>query len=122
MKILFVDNEEDMISLIDIVLETEDDIDLSTANTGQAGIDLIDFEEFDAYLFDLMMPKPDGRDLLAHVRSRPESSTKPVIMCTAKSDESFAEKLLQAGATRVISKPFNALTIADVIRDVVNGG
>ncbi|MGR3463589.1 response regulator [Limimaricola sp.] len=119
MKILFVDNEEDIVSLVEIALEIEDDIDLTTATSGEAGFELIDSAEFDGFVFDLMMPEPDGRAMLARVRGSALNRDKPVIMCTAKAEASAAAELRSAGATDVIAKPFDPLTFAGTIRKVI---
>lgn len=122
MKVLFVDNEDDIVSLVEIALEIEDDIELTTANSGEAGLELISFQAFDVLIFDLMMPKPDGRDMLAHARSSSANGGRPIIICTAKSEQSATEDLLRAGATKVISKPFDPLSLGCVIRSVAAGG
>ncbi|SDF24691.1 response regulator [Limimaricola pyoseonensis] len=119
MKILFVDNEEDIVSLVEIALEIEDDIELTTATSGEAGLDLIDSREFDGFVFDLMMPEPDGRAMLSRVRGSKANGDKPVIMCTARAEASAADDLLRAGATEVIAKPFDPLSLARTIRQVI---
>lgn len=120
MKILFVDNEEDIVSLVEIALEIEEDIELKTATSGQEALPLIDSVAFDGFVFDLMMPPPDGRNMLAHVRASARNRDKPVIMCTARAEANTADELLRAGATKVIAKPFDPLTLAETIRQVVN--
>ncbi|EYD72510.1 response regulator [Limimaricola hongkongensis] len=119
MKILFVDNEEDIVSLVEIALEIEDDIDLTTATSGTVGFELIDATEFDGFVFDLMMPEPDGRAMLGRVRGSALNRDKPVIMCTAKAEASAADDLRRAGATAVIAKPFDPLSFATTIRQLI---
>lgn len=120
MKILFVDNEKDIVSLVEIALEIEEDIELKTATSGQEALPLIDSGGFDGFVFDLMMPPPDGRNMLAHVRDSVRNRDKPVIMCTARAEANAADELLRAGATKVIAKPFDPLTLAETIRQVVS--
>ncbi|MHA7874394.1 response regulator [Roseivivax sp.] len=121
MKILLVDNERDIISLVEIALEIEDDIELTTATSGREGLALIEAQRFDGFLFDLMMPKPDGHDLLAGVRASELNADRPVIICTAKSEAHASAELQAAGATKILPKPFDPRRLADVIRSVVAG-
>ena len=118
MKVLFVDNEDDILSLVEIALDGEG-IDLTAAGSGSEGFARIEAETFDCFLFDLMMPKPDGRDLVRKVRETPHNATKPVVVCTAKVTASVERDLVEAGATCVLAKPFDPLSLGEYLRDVV---
>lgn len=115
MKLLFVDNEDDIVSLMEIAL-MGDDIELTVAGSGSEGISAIDSGDFDVFLFDLMMPKPDGLDLLARVRTTPRHADKPVVIWTAKVSAATERTLLGAGATAVLPKPFDPLDLPDYLR------
>ncbi|MWD26390.1 response regulator [Aquicoccus sp. SCR17] len=114
MKVLFVDNENDILSLLEIAFETEDDIDLVCERDSARAAERIGQEEFDLYIFDLMMPAPDGKALLGRVRA--VAPDAPAIICTAKADNVARQELLAAGATEVLHKPFDPLTLPDHLR------
>ncbi len=119
MKVLIVDDEADILSLIELALEIEDDIDATYESSGAFASDRIISEDFDLYVLDWMMPPPDGRQLLALIRSTPERQSKPVLICTARTGKEAIDEIKEAGATRVIEKPFSPLSLADTLRNVV---
>ncbi len=122
MKVLFVDNESDIITLVELALDGEEGIDLTAVTSGEEAMAEIATGAYDMFVFDLMMPPPDGRQLLRAVRSDPANEGKPVLMCTAKSDAVSNDDLHRAGATDVLPKPFDPLTLADVLRKVYGDG
>jgi|GEM_PF-2006218 DNA-binding response OmpR family regulator len=122
MKVLFVDNETDIVTLVELALDGEDDIDLTAVTSGEAAMGEIATGGYDVFVFDLMMPPPDGRQLLRAVRSDPANAGKPVLMCTAKSDAVANDDLRDAGATDVLPKPFDPLSLADVLREIHANG
>lgn len=122
MKVLFVDNEAAILELVEIALDDEDDIDLDATDSGAEGIRRISTHEYDVFIFDLMMPMPDGRALLRAVREDPMNRTKPVIICTAKTEPESTASLKGDGATKILSKPFRPFALADLLRDIVAKG
>ena len=69
--------------------------------------------EFDLILLDLMLPKKNGLDVCRELR---ESSSVPIIMLTAKADESDKIYGLELGADDYITKPFSPLELRSRIR------
>lgn len=119
MKVLLVDNEAAILELVEIALDDEDDIELDTTDDGAEGISRLLSNAYDVFVFDLMMPPPDGRALLRAVRADPVNGTKPVIICTAKTDSESTEALKAEGATKVLAKPFRPIALADQLREIV---
>lgn len=122
MKVLLVDNETAILELVEIALDDEDDIELETTDDGAEGTRRIAEVEYDIFVFDLMMPPPDGHALLRAVREDPVNGSKPVIICTAKTDSESSAALKAAGATKVLPKPFRPIALADFLREVVRNG
>lgn len=58
-------------------------------------------------LLDMMLPVHDGLTLLARLRSLPQWDGVPVMMLTAKGEQSFVDKAFAAGASDFVQKPFN---------------
>lgn len=119
MKVLMVDNEAAILELVEIALDDEDDIELETTDNGADGIRRLSSNAYDVFVFDLMMPPPDGRALLQAVRADPVNRAKPVIICTAKTDSENTESLKAEGATMVLTKPFRPIALADQLREIV---
>lgn len=119
MKILVVDDEADILSLVELALEVEDDIDATYESSGAQASDRIAVEEYDLYVLDWMMPPPDGRQLLAQIRSTPGLASKPVVVCTARTGKEANDEIRSIGATGVIEKPFSPLSFADTLRELL---
>lgn len=106
-KILIIDDEMEMTQLLRIELETEG-YAVSTANDGQAGLQLIREEKPDLILLDVMMPKMDGYEVLKTFKADPDFTNTPVIMLTAKGLSEEIQKGLDLGVDDYIAKPFHA--------------
>ena len=104
LKILVVDDEERMRKLLQDFLKMKD-YEVLTAGDGEEAIDIF-FQKKDIALviLDVMMPKMDGWEVLKTIR---EHSKVPVIMLTARSEESDELKGFDYGADEYISKPFS---------------
>lgn len=104
LKVLVVDDEERMRKLISDFLKAKD-FEVLEAADGEEAIDLF-FEEKDISLLilDVMMPKMDGWAVLKSIR---EHSKVPVIMLTARSEETDELRGFEYGADEYISKPFS---------------
>lgn len=103
-KILVVDDEERMRKLLQDFLKMKD-YEVLLAGDGEEAIDIF-FKKKDIALviLDVMMPKMDGWEVLKTIR---EHSKVPVIMLTARSEESDELKGFDYGADEYISKPFS---------------
>ena len=103
-KILVVDDESRMRKLVRDFLVKKDYVVVEAAD-GQEAIDIF-FEQQDISLviLDVMMPKMDGWEVLKEIRSY---SKVPVIMLTAKGDESDELSGFELGVDEYISKPFS---------------
>ena len=112
MKILVVDDERVLVKGIKFNLENEG-YQVETAYDGKAAVELAREGSFDLILLDLMMPKIDGLQACMRIR---EFSNVPVIMLTAKGEDT--DKLLgfEYGADDYITKPFNILELKARIR------
>ena len=112
MKILVVDDELLLVKGMKFNLENEG-YTVETAYDGATAIDMAKTEEFDLIILDLMMPQVDG--LTACMRIR-EFSNVPIIMLTARSEDTDKIIGLESGADDYITKPFNILELKARIR------
>lgn len=104
-KILVVDDEREIADLIEIYLKNEN-FTVITCYTGQDAIECINTTDFDLAILDIMLPDLNGFTLCQRIR---ESHTYPVIMLTAKDEESDKITGLTLGADDYITKPFRPL-------------
>jgi two-component system response regulator MtrA len=100
--VLVIDDEPLMLQLIKDILEPEG-YNVISAVDGVAGMDLLIKTEPDIVLLDIMMPGPDGHQVLESIR---QHSNVPVIMITAKRDTESLQWALNIGADDYLRKPF----------------
>jgi phosphate regulon transcriptional regulator PhoB len=105
-KILIVDDEPDIVSLVSYNLKKEG-FDVSSAFDGEDALKAIRKEKFNLIILDLMLPGIQGMELCSILRSSEETSSIPVIMLTAKSEELDKVLGLEMGADDYITKPFS---------------
>lgn len=117
-KILVVDDEERIRRLLRMYLEREDFL-VEEADNGVDGLELALENNYDAILLDIMMPEMDGIEVCKKLR---EEKQTPVIMLTAKGEESNRVQGFEVGADDYIVKPFSprevVLRIKAVLRRV----
>lgn len=114
MKILVVDDEKLIVKGIKFSLE-KDGYEVEAAYDGLSGLEMIKQGGYDLVLLDVMLPKMNGFEVCQAAR---EFSSVPIIMLTAKSDDSDKIAGLEYGADDYITKPFNILEIEARIKAI----
>jgi DNA-binding response OmpR family regulator len=114
-KILIVDDDPITLSLIEAHL-TRHGYDVKTTADGSRGIELTHKWDPDLVLLDIMMPGLDGLTVAKRIR---EFSSTPIIMLTAKGEESDRLKGFEAGADDYIVKPFSSDVLLARVRAVL---
>ena len=105
-RILVVDDEADITALVAYHL-AKAGYRVSTAGNGSEALRAAREERPDVVVLDLMLPGVAGLDVLAELRSRPETRDVGVILLTAKRDEPDRIKGLSLGADDYLTKPFS---------------
>ncbi len=106
-RILICDDEKDIVAALKIYLEAEGYETLCAYN-GREALELLEREEVHLVLMDIMMPEMDG--ITAMVRLREESNL-PVILLTAKGEDTDKILGLNVGADDYVTKPFNPVEL-----------
>ena len=106
-RVLVVDDEREIREAIRIYLRGED-IETVMATNGQEAVDLMKQKEIHLILMDVMMPGIDGIVATSLIR---EFSNVPIIMLTAKSEDTDKIMGLSLGADDYITKPFNPMEL-----------
>ena len=112
MKILVVDDERLLVKGIKFNLENEG-YQVECAYDGTAAVELARTGGFDLIILDLMMPEIDGLEACMRIR---EFSNVPIIMLTARSEDTDKIIGFECGADDYITKPFNILELKARIR------
>ena len=107
-NILICDDDRDIVSALKIYLSAESSYRLFEAYTGQQAIDIVRQRDIQLILMDVMMPELDGIAATAKLR---ETSNIPIILLTAKSENTDKVLGLNIGADDYITKPFDPLEV-----------
>lgn len=111
-SILVVEDDETISYILDFMLKREG-YEVTTAADGLEALNVIRtppesdmMSHPDIVLLDIMLPNIDGLQLITEIRNTPHWRNVPIIMLTAKSQETSVLKALEAGANDYITKPF----------------
>ncbi len=115
-KILTVDDEADICNLITMTLNSNGFNNVRSVNDGEYAIRTAREWHPDLILLDLMIPKTDGLTVCRELKSNKETSDIPIIMITAKNEESDIVLGLELGANDYITKPFSLKVLVARIR------
>jgi two-component system alkaline phosphatase synthesis response regulator PhoP len=105
-KILIVEDEADIAQLVKLYLEKEG-FRTMIASTGIEGLKLIKTDRPDMVILDLMLPEIDGLEICKKIRNALDTALLPILMLTAKAEESDTVVGLELGADDYITKPFS---------------
>lgn len=117
-RILVVDDERRMVGFIRLNLE-QDGFEVIEAYNGSEALERLRDSLPDLILLDVMMPDIDGFEVLRTIR---EISQVPVIMLTAKGEESDKVKGLELGADDYVTKPFSPRELVSRVKAVLRRG
>lgn len=114
-KILIVEDEKNISNAERKYLEVEG-FEVDQAFDGQEAITMINTTDYSLIILDLMLPKVSGEKVMEVIRSRTET---PVIMVTAKVDESEILEGLKLGADDYITKPFSLKILVQKVKTIL---
>ena len=117
-KILVVDDEEDILELVRYHLMREG-YQVECAETGEKALDMARSDAFDLMLLDLMLPGIDGLAIAKTLKNDKQTIDLPIIMLTAKGEESDIVAGLELGAEDYITKPFSPKVLMARVRTVL---
>jgi DNA-binding response OmpR family regulator len=118
MKTLVIDDEAPIRLLCRVNLEAEG-VEVLEAADGATGLELAKREKPDAILLDVMMPGLDGWNVAERLLSTEETHAIPIIFLTARADLRDRVRGMDAGGLDYVTKPFNPVELASLVREVV---
>ncbi|MDO5554756.1 MAG: response regulator transcription factor [Planctomycetia bacterium] len=118
-KLLIVDDEKDIADVVTCLLNREGYHRINYAATGEDAIRIARSDTPDLIFLDLMLPGMSGLDVCRTLKNQPETAAIPIIMLTAKSDESDIVVGLELGADDYITKPFSSKLLLARMRAVL---
>ena len=115
-KVLYVDDESDIREIALLALELDPALVVRVCASGQEALDMAQGWKPDLILLDVMMPHMDGPTTLSRLRDQSQLAHTPVVFITARTQATECEWLLNLGASGVIAKPFDPMTLANDVR------
>lgn len=116
--ILIVDDEEDIVELIKYNLANEG-YSILTAFTGEQAIKMTKQFQPDLIVLDLMLPGIDGLEVTRYLKNNEKTTHIPIVMLTAKGEESDIVTGLEMGANDYILKPFSPKVLVARIKAIL---
>ncbi len=113
-KIVFIEDNTDIRETTKEILELAD-YEVSVAENGLIGVDLVKESQPDLIICDIMMPGLDGYGVLKILNKYPETASIPFIFLTAKTEKQDIRKGMNLGADDYIVKPFSETDLLDAI-------
>jgi len=117
-NILIVEDEEDILALVHYNL-SRDGFEVTTATTGEDGVEQARKEHPDLMILDLMLPGMDGLEVCETLKKDRELRDIPIVMLTAKGEESDIVKGLEMGAADYVTKPFSPKVLLARVKAVL---
>ena len=115
---MVVDDEPHIRRVLEAILRKEG-FDVLVAIDGSQGLEELDAEHVDLVILDLMMPGANGLEILSKIRSRPERPDTPVIILTAKGQDTDRDAALAGGANDFLTKPFSPKKLIARIQEIL---
>ena len=119
-RILVVDDEPHIRRVLSVVLEGRG-YQVMMASDGLQGLSELGGDTVDLVILDLMMPGANGLEVLSKIRSDPQRSETPVIILTAKGQDTDRDAALAGGANDFLTKPFSPKKLLARIEEILGG-
>lgn len=120
-NLLVVDDDPDLLLLLRKML-ARIGASARTAETGEAGLEMLKSDDFDLLVLDLMLPDMDGYEVLQQVRANSRYDDMPVLILSARADEQAISKAMSLGADSYLTKPYLPNTLTSRVLMLLNGG
>jgi CheY-like chemotaxis protein len=113
-RVLVVDDDPTILRLLQVNLEMEGH-EVLTAGDGHEALERLREGAPEVVLLDVMMPGLDGWQVCERIRADPDLATTPVVILSARAQQSDLERGAQAGADAYITKPFDPLELVELV-------
>lgn len=118
-KILIAEDDQDIRELVVLTLQFNG-FEVVSAVDGAQAVEKAQEDDFDLILMDVRMPRMTGYEACRQLREMESTQNIPIIILSAKGQESEIQAGLDAGATQYILKPFSPDILARKISEVLN--
>lgn len=113
--VLCIDDEKDILEVAQMCLETVAGFTVTTLDSGKKAVAEAASIKPDFILLDVMMPEMDGPTTLKALRQIQALDQVPIVFMTARVQPAEVEQYLEMGASGVIPKPFDPMTLSEQV-------
>ena len=117
-KVLYVEDDEDIAELTQVVLEEVGGFEVTYCDNGKAALEAFASFKPQIALIDVMMPEMDGPTTMKEIRNLPGGDKLPVIFLTAKAQTHQQQQYIDLGASAVIMKPFGSADLCETMKKI----
>src|SRR5688572_28905356 len=117
-KLLLADDSVTIQRVIELTFADED-VEVTTVGDGQMAIDRLESDPPDIILADVDMPKRDGYEVAAYVKSRPKLAHIPVVLLTGAFEPIDQARATAAGSSDVLAKPFEPQMVINRVKELL---
>jgi two-component system, chemotaxis family, chemotaxis protein CheY len=118
-QILVVDDSKVMREMIVACLRSQESFAFTHAASGLEAIERLSLAPFDLVVLDLNMPDIGGVEVVQFVRGQDQLRALPILIVTTRGDDASRERVLAAGASRFMTKPFTPEAILGEVLDLL---
>jgi len=115
---LIVEDENEIADLVKFHLE-RDGMQVSVARNGRKAIEMVQGAGYDLIVLDLMLPDLDGLEICRRLKGQDRTKESPVVMLTARGEESDIVAGLEMGADDYVTKPFSPRVLMARLRNAL---
>jgi two-component system chemotaxis response regulator CheY len=120
-QILIVDDSKIMREMIVACLRGQESFVFTHAASGLEAIERLSLASFDLVVLDLNMPDIGGVEVVQFIRGQDQLRELPILIVTTRGDDVSRERVLAAGASRFMTKPFTPDAILGEVLDLLQG-
>jgi two-component system chemotaxis response regulator CheY len=120
-RLLVVDDSKLMRDMVAACLRPLGAVAFEFAGTGLEAIERLSLATFDFVVLDLNMPDVGGVEVIEFVRSQDKLKTLPILIVTTRGDDASRARVLEAGASGFLAKPFTPEQILGEVRRLMPG-
>jgi two-component system chemotaxis response regulator CheY len=120
-EVLVVDDSKIMREMIVACLRAHDGLAFTHAASGLEAIEQLSLKPFDLVILDLNMPDIGGVEVVEFIRGQDTLRQLPILILTTRGDEASRVRVIEAGASRFMTKPFAPDAILAEVRGLLHG-
>lgn len=117
-KILYVDDDHDILKIARLSLEKKGGFTVHTCDSGQKALEEVTVFQPDLIILDVVMPDMDGSHTMAELKKIPEVAHIPVFFMTSRLHPDELEFYDRLGVSGIIAKPFHPLELSNRVTEL----